>query len=112
MNGAFLALAGALAVRRAIPLGILGVRTLHHGNALKTAPLSASSAAGAGQNGAATFTALAGVAARPRPTRRHPVPGARRGRLAQRDRLRRRAVRSRVHLQLPGHGPRQPRRVA
>ena len=60
MNGAFLALAGALAVAGAIPLGILGVRTLHHGNALKTAPLSASSAAGAGQNGAATFTALAG----------------------------------------------------
>ncbi len=61
MNGAFLALAGALAVAGAIPLGILGVRTLHHGNALKTAPLSASSAAGAGQNGAATFTALAGL---------------------------------------------------
>ena len=60
MNGAFLALAGALAVAGAIPLGILGVRTLDHGNALKTAPLSASSAAGAGQNGAATFTALAG----------------------------------------------------
>ena len=60
MNGAFLVLAGALAVAGAIPLGILGVRTLHHGNALKTAPLSASSAAGAGQNGAATFTALAG----------------------------------------------------
>ena len=61
INGAFLALAGALAVAGAIPLGILGVRTLHHGDAaLKTAPLSASSAAGAGQNGAGTFTALAG----------------------------------------------------
>ncbi len=61
MSGAFLALAGALAVAGAIPLGILGVRALHHGNAaLKTAPLSARSAAGAGPNGAGTFTSLAG----------------------------------------------------
>jgi hypothetical protein len=64
MSGAFLALAGALAVAGAIPLGILGVRTLgHHGNtALKTAPLSANHAAPSarGANGAATFTALAG----------------------------------------------------
>ena len=61
MSGAFLALAGALAVAGAIPLGILGIRTLHHGGAAeKTAPLSASRAAAAGQNGAGTFTALAG----------------------------------------------------
>jgi hypothetical protein len=64
MNGAFLALAAALAVAGAIPLGILGVRTLgHHGNtALRTAPLSESHAAASapGANGAATFTALAG----------------------------------------------------
>ena len=61
MSGAFLALAGALAVAGAIPLGILGIRTLHHGGAAeKTAPLSASRAAAGGQNGAGTFTALAG----------------------------------------------------
>ena len=64
LNGAFLALAGALAIAGAIPLGILGVRTLaHHGNpALKTAPLSASHAAASapGPNGGGTFTALAG----------------------------------------------------
>jgi len=61
MSGAFLALAGALAIAGAIPLGILGIRTLHHGGAAeKTAPLSASHAAAAGQNGAGTFTALAG----------------------------------------------------
>ncbi len=63
MSGAFLALAGALAVAGAIPLGILGVRTLHHADAaLKTAPLSAShvAASAPGPNGAATFTALAG----------------------------------------------------
>jgi hypothetical protein len=64
MSGAFLALAGALAIAGAIPLGILGVRTLgHHGNsAPKTAPLSANHAAASprGPNGAPTFTALAG----------------------------------------------------
>jgi len=64
LNGAFLALAGALAIAGAIPLGILGVRTLaHHGNpALKTAPLSASHAAASapGPNGGGTFTAIAG----------------------------------------------------
>ena len=64
LNGAFLALAGALAIAGAIPLGILGVRTLaHHGNpAPKTAPLSASHAAASapGPNGGGAFTAIAG----------------------------------------------------
>ena len=64
MSGAFLALAGALAIAGAIPLGILGVRTLsHHGSTtLKTAPLSESHAAASapGPKGAPTFSALAG----------------------------------------------------
>ena len=64
MSGAFLALAGALAIAGAIPLGILGARTLaHHGSTtLRTDPLSASRAAASapGPNGAATFTAIAG----------------------------------------------------
>ena len=64
LSGALLALAGALAIAGAIPLGILGVRTLAgHGNpALRTAPLSASHAVAAapGPNGGGTFTAIAG----------------------------------------------------
>jgi len=64
-NGGFLLLAGALAVAGAIPLGILGVRSLHPtGTGVKTAPLSASRAAGpgagSGTGAAGAYNALAG----------------------------------------------------
>jgi hypothetical protein len=64
LSGALLALAGALAIAGAIPLGILGVRALaDHGDpTLSTAPLSAGRAVASapGPNGGGTFTALAG----------------------------------------------------
>jgi len=60
-GGVFLALAAALVIAAAVPIGMLAARTLthHRDQTLTTAPLSASQAAGSAR-GTATFSALAG----------------------------------------------------
>ncbi len=60
-GGVFLAVAAALVIAAGVPIGMLAARTLahHRDQTLKTAPLSASRAAGSAR-GAATFSALAG----------------------------------------------------